>query len=84
VLIERNRLARYLREVGAADIQRDACDRLCRPPQRLGEPFLTVRVVNHTPELDGSVRELWLRVQHIRTLLLECPCQDMVLGVSGH
>jgi hypothetical protein len=62
VLIERYGLGRYLLEAGASEIQRDACGRLYRLPQRLGEPILAVRVVNHTPEPDGSFREFWLPV----------------------
>lgn len=62
VLIERYGLGRYLLEFGAAEIQRDRCGRLYRLTQELNEPILAVRVVNHTAEPDGSVREFWLRV----------------------
>lgn len=62
VLIERYGLGRYLLEAGAVEIQRDACGRLYRLQQRLSEPILAVRVVNATPEPDGSFREFWLRV----------------------
>jgi len=62
VLIERYGLGRYLQEAGAAEIQQDDCGRLYRLSQGLSEPILAVRVVNHTPEPDGSYREFWLRV----------------------
>ena len=62
VLIERYGLGRYLLEAGAPEIHRDSSGRLYRLPQRWGEPILAVRVVNHTPEPDGSLREFWLRV----------------------
>ena len=62
VLIERYGLGRYLLEAGGTEIQHDACGRLYRLTQPVGEPILAVRVVNHTPEPDGSVREFWLRV----------------------
>lgn len=62
VLIERYGLGRYLLESGATEIQHDECGRLYRLAQLWSEPILAVRVVNHTPEPDGSVREFWLRV----------------------
>lgn len=62
VLIERYGLGRYLLEAGATEIQRDECGALYRLVQRLSEPILAVRVVNHTPEPDGNLREFWLSV----------------------
>lgn len=69
VLIERYGLGRYLLESGAAEIQRDECGGLYRlswPLSRLSwplsEPIQAVRVVNHTPEPDGRLREFWLCV----------------------
>src|SRR5690606_13985255 len=62
VLIERYGLGRYLLEAGGREIQRDDCGRLYRLPQTVGEPIVAVRVMNHTPEADGSVQEFWLRV----------------------
>lgn len=62
VLTERYGLGRYLMEAGATEIQHDDCGRLYRLSQFLSEPIQAVRVVNHTPEPDGSLREFWLRV----------------------
>jgi hypothetical protein len=62
VLIERYGLGRYLLEAGASEIQRDDCGRLYRLAQPWAEPIVAVRVVNHTPESDGTFREFWLRV----------------------
>ncbi|WP_159589678.1 DUF6745 domain-containing protein [Chelativorans xinjiangense] len=62
VLIQRYGLGRYCVEAGASEIQHDDCGRLYRLRQGLGEPLMAVRVVNHTPEPDGSLREFWLRV----------------------
>lgn len=62
VLIERYGLGRYLLDAGAVEIHCDACGKLYRLDQAGGEPILAVRVVNRTPEPDGSFREFWLRV----------------------
>lgn len=62
VLIERYGLGRYLLESGASEIDAGTCGRLYRLPQHWNEPIVAVRVVNHTPEPDGSFREFWLRV----------------------
>jgi hypothetical protein len=55
-------VGRYCLEAGASEIQHDDFGRLYRRRQGLGEPLMAVRVVNHTPEPDGSLREFWLRV----------------------
>jgi hypothetical protein len=62
VLIERFGLGRYLLEAGAQEIHRDCFGRLYRLVHRTGESIQAVRVVNHSPEPDGSFREYWLRV----------------------
>lgn len=62
VLIERYGLGRYLTEAGAIEVEHDDCGQLYRLVQRWSEPILAVRVVNHTPEPDGSLRDFWLRV----------------------
>lgn len=62
VLIERYGLGRYLLESGASEIQRDDCGRLYRLTRLRSEPLAAVRVVNRTPEPDGSAREFWLCV----------------------
>jgi hypothetical protein len=62
VLIERYGLGRYLLEAGATEVEHDDCGQLYRLAQGWREPILAVRVVNHTPEPDGSLRDFWLRV----------------------
>lgn len=62
ILIERYGLGRYLTEAGAAEIHSDDCGRLYRLRQSGDEAIAAVRVVNHSPEPDGSFREFWLRV----------------------
>lgn len=84
VLIERYGLGRYLLEAGGREIQRDACGRLYRLPQTLGEPILAVRVVNHTPEPDGSVREFWLRVPPATTTAREAVAWTFGLSAEAY
>lgn len=62
VLIERYGLGRYMLQSGAIEYQRDECGALYRLDQRLDEPIVAVRVVNSTPEPDGSFHEYWLRI----------------------
>ena len=62
VLIDRFGLGRYMLECGATELQHDACGTLYRLEQRLDEPIVAVRVVNHTPHPDGTFEEFWLRV----------------------
>jgi hypothetical protein len=62
ILIERFGLGRYLLAAGASEMQHDGYGQLYRLEQRLTEPIIAVRVVNRTPEPDGTYREFWLRV----------------------
>ena len=62
VMLERYGAERYLRESQAAPVQRDARGELWRAELADDEPLVMVRVVNRTPEPDGSHREYWLRV----------------------
>ena len=84
VLIERYGLGRYLQEAGGKEIQCDAYGRLYRLPQSLGEPILAVRVVNHTPEPDGSVREFWLRVPPTMTTAREAVAWTFGLSTEAY
>jgi hypothetical protein len=77
VLIERHGLGSYLVEAGAAEIQRDDCGQLHRLARRLGDPILAVRVMNHTPEPDGSVREFWLPVPPTMATARQGRCLDL-------
>jgi hypothetical protein len=71
VLIERYGLGRYLLEAGATEVEHDDCGQLYRLAQRWSEPILAVRVVNRTPEPDGSLRDFWLRVPPTMTTARE-------------
>lgn len=62
VLIERYGLGLYLQKRGAVEVHIDGCGQLYRLDQPPHEPIVAVRVRNHTPEPDGTVREFWLRV----------------------
>lgn len=53
---------RYLRDGGMTLVSRDACGELYRRAYRDDEPLVLVRVVNSTPEPDGSHRRYVLRV----------------------
>lgn len=61
ILIERYGLGRYMLESGAEEYQRDRCGAIYRLQQRFDEPIVAVRVLNSTPEADGSFHEYWLR-----------------------
>ncbi len=62
VLIERYGLGRFMRDAGAEEVHRDASGRLYRLRNMVGPPIVAVRVVNHSPEPDGTFREFWLHV----------------------
>ena len=55
VMIERYRTARYLLDAGAEIIARDDYGVLYRHEIKLDEPIMMVRVLNTTPEQDGSL-----------------------------
>lgn len=61
-LIERCGADRYLRDGGAMTVHTDRYGTLYRKPAGNGEPQQWVRVVNSTPEPDGTFREYFLRV----------------------
>jgi hypothetical protein len=84
VLIERYGLGRYLQEAGAAEVERDDCGQLYRLAQRWSEPILAVRVVNHTPEPDGSVRDFWLRVPPTMTTARQAVAWTFDQTVDGY
>ncbi|HYG86011.1 MAG TPA: hypothetical protein VD978_07110 [Azospirillum sp.] len=62
VLIERFGPERFMRALGGRKIAEDAAGELWRAPEFDGEPLVMVRVLNSTPEPDGSQRVYWLRV----------------------
>ena len=62
ILIERFGQSRFLQESGAEIVQEDQCGILYRQAQNDDEALVMVKVINSTPEPDGSVREYFLRV----------------------
>jgi len=63
VAIERIGLQRFMTSVGAQVVQEDDYGRLWRTEREIdGEHFVTVEVVNSTPEPDGSYKRYFLRV----------------------
>lgn len=62
VMLEIYGYDRYLAEVGARPLHRDATGVLWRIELPGDEPVVMVEVLNSTPEPDGSVRTYWLRV----------------------
>ena len=61
-LIECYGLGRYLTNSGAVEIHRDSYGILYRRQTGAREPLVAVKVVNSTPEPDGSYREYFIRV----------------------
>ncbi|MFH8342511.1 DUF6745 domain-containing protein [Streptomyces sp. AM6-12] len=62
VMLEHYGYDRYLKESGAAPVQRDETGVLWRLELDGDEPQVMVEVVNSTPEPDGTHRTYWLRV----------------------
>ena len=62
VMIERFGADRYIRESGAALVAKDDFGELYRKPVEGDEPVTMVKVINSTPEHDGTRKEYWLRV----------------------
>lgn len=62
VMIDQFGLQRYLRETGAAVINKDDCGTLYRKEMTSDEAIVMVQVTNSTPEPDGTFKEYFLRV----------------------
>jgi hypothetical protein len=62
VMIELYGAARYLRDSGAVLVNEDETGALYRKELLYDEPMQMVKVVNSTPEPDGTFREYFLRV----------------------
>ncbi|NOK57953.1 MAG: hypothetical protein GFH27_549287n257 [Chloroflexi bacterium AL-W] len=68
VLLERYGEARYIEDTGAEVIDEAEYGTLYRRIFQDDEPLVMLRVLNSTPEPDGSYRTYWLRVPpHVRT-----------------
>lgn len=61
-LIERYGPARYIKDSGTKLIHQDRRGTLYRRELKDDEPLLMLKVVNTTPEPDGSSKDYWLRV----------------------
>lgn len=62
VLIERYGQSRYLQDSGAEQIHQDECGTLFRKDIPGDEPLMMVKVVNSSPEPDGTFKDYFLRV----------------------
>lgn len=62
VLIERYGTDRYLKDAGAHEIHSDNFGVLYRKDLPDDEPLVIVKVMNGTPEIDGTCKEYFLRV----------------------
>jgi hypothetical protein len=70
VMMERYGLPRYLLDSGAVEIHKDDFGTLYRKEIPGDEPLVMVKVVNSTPEPDGSFKDYFLRVHpELRPLL---------------
>jgi hypothetical protein len=70
VMIERYGLARYLVDSGAKKLSEDEFGELYRAEVPDDEPLMMVKVINSTPEPDGSLKPYFLRVNpELRPLL---------------
>ena len=67
-MIDMYGLERFILDSGAEKIQEDSCGILYRKALMGDEPIVMARVVNSTPEPDGTYKEYFLRVPpHIQT-----------------
>jgi hypothetical protein len=62
VMIDRYGAAKFLLDSGAREISRDDWGTLYRKPVPNDEPLVMVKVVNATPEPDGTFKDYFLRV----------------------
>jgi hypothetical protein len=62
VLVERIGTERYIEISGASEVHRDDWGTLYVAQREREAEYAAVRVLNSTPEPDGSTREFWLRV----------------------
>jgi hypothetical protein len=62
VMIERFGPVKFLTDSGAKKIQEDECGILYRKDLFNDEPIVMVKVINSTPEPDGTLKEYFLRV----------------------
>ena len=63
VMLTRFGEARYIQDIGAVPVHTDEFGALYRVPVQDDEPIEMVRVLNSTPEPDGSTKNYWLRCE---------------------
>lgn len=72
VMIDKYGQAKYLVDSSAVEIHRDDFGILYRKEIQDDEPLLMVKVVNSTPEPDGSFKDYFIRVQpELRPMLAD-------------
>ena len=81
VMLERYGEARYLQDSGTKQVQRDKWGALYRKEIPGDEPLVMVRVLNSTPELDGSRKPYFLRVPP--TIETACEAVAWTFGVDA-
>ena len=64
VLIEKYGTAKYVQESGAKLVHRDDWGELYEKERKGDTPLRMVKVVNSTPEPDGTFKDYWLRPSH--------------------
>lgn len=62
VMLERYGVSKYLLDAGVEPLQQDDCGTLYRKELPGDEPLVMVKVVNSTPEPDGTYKDYFLRV----------------------
>jgi hypothetical protein len=62
VMIDKYGQSRYITDSGAIEVHKDDWGTLYRKEIAEDEPLVAVKVVNSTPEPDGSSKDYWLRV----------------------
>jgi hypothetical protein len=83
IMLDRFGESRYLEESGAALIHADEFGKLYRRELPGDEPLVMCRVVNSTPEPDGTRKVYWLRVHpELRPLFRSKPGKAPRLGPS--
>lgn len=65
VMLERYGEGRYMQEAGAELIHEDKFGQLFKLQRKDRDPMTVVRVINTTPEADGSKKVYWLPVDHL-------------------
>jgi hypothetical protein len=84
VMLSRYGEARYLQDAGAVMVASDDCGELYRREVAGDEPIVMVKVINSTPEGDGSRKPYWLRVPPTTKTPREAVAWTFGLGADGY